>query len=102
MATVTLSFGGREHQVACRDGDEPRLQRLGMILNERWPQAMRAAGGVTGERAMLLMALMLADELDEARAGASQGTAPDEAELVRIAGLLEGLADALEQSATNA
>lgn len=97
MANVTLPIGGRPHTVACRDGEEARLQGLGALLAERWPAALRAAGGVPGERAMLFVALMLADELDEVRQRPPEGAAVSEPALARIADRLEALADALER-----
>ena len=96
MAEVSLSIGGRIHRVACRAGEEERLHSLGRQLDERWPTAQRAAGNAGGERALLFVALMLADELDEAimrPAGGGVG----EAALARIAERLERMADTLEQ-----
>jgi len=97
MANVTLPIGGRPHTVACRDGEEARLQALGKLLEARWPTALRAAGGVPGERAMLFVALMLADELDEVQQRPPEGAAVSEPALARIADRLEALADALER-----
>ncbi|MCI1142973.1 cell division protein ZapA [Sphingomonas sp. WKB10] len=48
MANVSLPIGGRPHTVACRDGEEAHLVELGKMLDERWPAALRAAGGVPG------------------------------------------------------
>lgn len=97
MATVSLRIGGRAHAVACRDGEEGRLEQLAVMLDERWPAAQRAAGGA-GERAMMFVALMLADALDEAENRPPEGAAVSETALQRIADRLEDLADALEQA----
>lgn len=98
MATVTIEIGGRSHQIACRDGEEARAQMLGRMLDERWPAAHRASGG-NAERAMLFVALMLADSLDEAQGGPPSGSAVSEAALAAIADRLEALANTLEQAA---
>ena len=98
MAEVTLRVGGRPHLVACRDGEEARVRELGAMLDERWAVAQRAAAGVGGERAMLFVALMLADDLDEAKLRAPQGAPVGEPALALIAERLESLADALEHS----
>lgn len=98
MAEVTLQIGGRPHTVACRDGEEARVKLLGRMLGERWPAANRAAGGLDSERAMLLVALMLADDLDEMIQRPPEGAAMSEAALARIADRLEALANALEQT----
>ena len=97
MAEVLISIGGRTHAVACRDGEEERLLTLGQLLDERWPMAQRAAGTGGGERAMLFVALMLADDLDEALTRPIGGGVTEEG-LARIAERLERLADALEET----
>ena len=98
MAQVTISLGGRALPVACREGEEARVQLLGRMLEQRWPAASRAAGGAGTERAMFFLALMLADDLDEAEQRPPAGSAVSEAAVERIAERLERLADALEQT----
>jgi cell division protein ZapA len=97
MAEVTLTIGGRAHQVLCRDGEEMQVERLGRMLDERWADADRAAGGMSAERAMMFVALMLADDLDEARRNPPQpgGLALPPG----LADRLEQIAAALEESA---
>ena len=110
MAEVKLSIGGRTHIVACRDGGEQALEALGRRLDAHSITAARAAGGGGGERAMLYIALMLADELAEAEAAPPPAPVPvhpvaDGASsemLERIADRLERLADGLEKSVANA
>ncbi|SFP63829.1 cell division protein ZapA [Sphingomonas rubra] len=101
MANVVLQIGGRAHPIACRDGEEARVEQLGRALEARWPAANRAAGG-SPERAMLLVALMLADSLDEAEQRPPAGAAVSEAALARIADRLEQLADTLENAGPSA
>ena len=98
MAEVTLVIGGRRHAVACRDGEEEQVERLGKMLDARWADADRAAGGLSVERAMMFVALMLADDLDEAqRRPATPGDVP--AVPPGLADRLERIAAALEESA---
>jgi cell division protein ZapA len=99
MAEVTLTIGGRPYPVLCRDGEEAQVERLGRLLEERWADADRAAGGLSAERAMMFVALMLADDLDELRRnppGVDSGapTLPP-----GLADRLEAIAAALEESA---
>lgn len=101
MAEVTLTIGDRTHIVACRDGEEARLRELGAMLDERWPVARRAAGNSGLERAMLLLALILADDLDESVSRPAP-VATDAGVLGGIAERLERLAEALEDGATSA
>lgn len=107
MARVMLEIGGTSWPVACRDGEEPEVLRLGRMLAERWAPAQRASGDAGAARVMLLIALMLADELvDLQEQAASPAPAPvpaqttsamDESALTQLADRLEMLATALEQ-----
>ena len=94
MGSVSLNIGGRPHVIACRDGEEPRLQALGRLMDQHAQTARPAAGG-NPERLMLLAALLLADQMDEERRAAP--ASPDELLLDDIAIRLESLADALEE-----
>jgi cell division protein ZapA len=98
MAQVTLSFGGRAHLVACRDGEEARVHQLAAMIEERWATAARAGGG-SYERTFLYVGLMLADALDEAENRPLPDNLVSEDELAGIAARLESLAGTLEQSA---
>ncbi|MCW3836787.1 cell division protein ZapA [Sphingomonas canadensis] len=95
MAQVTLRIAGREHSIACRDGEEAHLQRLAAILDAHAETATRASGGLNGERTMLFIALILADQIDEMRRNPAQGLPPEL--LDRIAERLEAVAGALEE-----
>jgi cell division protein ZapA len=100
MAEVTLRIGGRAHLVACAAGGEPQLEALGRRLDGHAATAARAAGAAGGERMMLYIALMLADELVEAERASGGGVSP--AVLDRIAGTLERVADTLENGGASA
>ncbi len=97
MANVLLQIGGRAWPIACRDGEERRGETLGRMLDQRWAAADRAAAGQP-ERAMLFVALMLADALEEAESRPPVGAAIAEPALERIADRLESLAAALERN----
>lgn len=97
MARVTLEIGGNNWVVNCRDGEETQMRALGQMLDERWAQAQRAAGEAGSLRVMLLVALMLADELNDAKASA----AADAPALGAVADRLEKLAAALEREPPN-
>lgn len=86
MGQVTLTIAGRHHIIACRDGEELHLQRLGGLLNRHVDTAQRAAAG-SYERTLVFLSLILADLLDEAERNPSSGVSPV---------LLENLADRLE------
>ena len=102
MAQVAIKVGDRSHVVACADGGEARLERLGGMLDERWDAARRAAGTGGSERELLLIALMLADTLDEVINRPPPTNVLDEAAMDRLAIRLESLAQTLEDGAPTA
>lgn len=67
MAQVTLSVGGYQYQVACRDGEEPHLQRLGELVDAKATEARSAVGNASEVRQLLLSALLFADEAIEGK-----------------------------------
>lgn len=97
MAEVTLTVAGRSYTVACRDGEEPHLQRLEQMMARHAETANRASGGLSGERTLLFLALILADLLDEAERNPPAGVSP--VLLDNIADRLEAVAAALEEDA---
>ena len=97
MGNVTLTVAGRSHSIACRDGEEIHLQRLEQLLNKHEATALAASGGMSGERTMLFLALILADLLDEAERNPPGGVSP--VLLDNLADRLESVAAALEDRA---
>ncbi len=68
MAEVALEVGGHRYTLRCDDGEEPRLHRLAAEVDRRIAN-LRGAIGPAGESHLLLLAaLLLSDELDDARA----------------------------------
>ena len=102
MAQVTFQVGDRAHTVSCAAGGEARVESLGAMLAERWSDARRAAGGAGTERELLLIALMLADKLDEVLNAPPPAAIADDKTLAAVAARLETLADALEADAPSA
>ncbi len=112
MSQVTLSVGGRKYTVACADGEETHIARLGESIDAKF----RQIGNGTGPESqnLLFACLLLADELHDAKAagGVSQNAGPSAADteeakpadadpelvqkLERFATLLENCADKLE------
>lgn len=97
MSNISLQIGGRSYSVACAAGEEDHVARLGRLIDAK-VQAM--GGGHTEVRQLLFAALILADELHEARQGivpAPPPAAPDHSvALEAIADRLEKCAAALE------
>lgn len=109
MANIDLEIAGRRYNVACRDGEEDHLRSLAAVVDRRAHDAAAALGGLTESRQLLFAALLIADDLKEARAGAGlpdpTPPPPDPAvaeALERLAERVESLADSLEAEAADA
>ncbi|MDX1704455.1 MAG: cell division protein ZapA [Altererythrobacter ishigakiensis] len=66
MSEITLRIRGKAYKVACADGEEAHLARLGGMIDEKL-SAMGTKTGSTEAQNLLFAALFLADELYEAR-----------------------------------
>jgi cell division protein ZapA len=99
MSDVMLEVGGRKYSVACQDGQEAHVQRLASVIDSKLG-TMGANLSSQEAKNLLFAALLLADELDEAKKQTS-GPAPAEPDFdaERLAGQLERLAGALENAA---
>jgi cell division protein ZapA len=101
MSNVTLSIGGRSFTVACADGEEGHVAGLGRIIDGKLAE-MGGAANQSEPRMLLFAALLLADELQEARASTPQSPPnaglPDHLgeKLETIAARIENLAASLE------
>ena len=98
MADITLTIAGRSYVVAARDGDEAHLRHLERMLQKHSPAAQRASGGMSAERTLVYLALILADLLDEAQEHPPALAVPNTL-LDQIADRLEAVAAALEEDA---
>lgn len=73
MGQVTVRVNGRQYQVACDDGQEDRLSELSVQLDQRIEELRATVGSGAGEQRLLVMAaLLLVDEVSEARAEAGR------------------------------
>lgn len=98
MAEVTLSVGGYHYKVACRDGEETHLQRLGELVDAKATEARSAVGNASEVRQLLLSALLIADETLERRQGGAPASPP--AVPAHLTAALETLAGRVELIAT--
>jgi cell division protein ZapA len=67
MATVMLKIAGRSFRLECGPGEEHRLVLLADDLQNRLDALVRDFGAVGIDRLLLMAALMISDELYEAR-----------------------------------
>lgn len=69
MGQAVLAISGRTYRISCRDGDEQRIARLGDELAARADQLTASLGTMPETQLLAMTALMLADDLADARAG---------------------------------
>lgn len=67
MAQVTVHVGGHDYRLACRDGEEPRLEKLGQYLDRKAEDLQQSLGQVSETRLLLMSAILVVDELLELR-----------------------------------
>lgn len=69
MAQVTVSVGGRSYVLACPSGEEDRLKEMAAYVDSKFAALGQRLGHVSEGRGLLMAAIMITDELNEARAG---------------------------------
>jgi cell division protein ZapA len=96
MATIDIEIAGRRYDISCADGEEDHLRSVAALVDRRARDATQALGSLTEARHLLYAALMLADDLKDARAGAGVSEPePDTA----VAEAIESLAEQVESLA---
>jgi cell division protein ZapA len=67
MAQLTIEINGRPYLVGCEDGQEAHLRELAKLFDGQVRQLTGEIGQLGETRLFLMGALMMADELAEAR-----------------------------------
>lgn len=91
MATVTVEVNGRPYAVGCADGQEQRVLSLAQQFDRHVRDVAADVGHVGDLRLFLMAALLLADELHEAKAALAGGGDVDSEAAEPEAGLAETL-----------
>jgi len=77
MPNVALNINDRSYNIACEEGQESRLQKLGEFIDSRMQDISATGVARTESHLMILTTLVLADELFDLRefaANADQST----------------------------
>ena len=77
MSEVTLRIGGRNYTVACQDGEEAHILKLGSMIDAKI-EAMGSNRSPQESQNLLFAALFLADELHEAKGDEAGATLFDD------------------------
>ena len=81
MAQVSVSIGGRAYRLACNPGEEAHLEALAHSVDEKITQMRASFGEIGDQRLVVMAALTIADELNEARKTVAAQTRRAEAAL---------------------
>ena len=107
MAQINVEVNGRPYAVGCEDGQEQHLMELARMFDQQVRQVSQDMGQLGDSRLFLMGALLLADELFDAknRLGALQAELArlqaDRARIeTRAVAALEGAAQRIEKLAT--
>ena len=82
MAQISVEVNGRPYAVGCEDGQEAHLMELARLFDHQVRQVSQDMGQLGDTRLFLMGALLLADELADARARLAQA----QAEVSRLQG----------------
>jgi cell division protein ZapA len=104
MAQVSIKINNRKYQVACDDGQEAHLTRLGNYVDKRLNELIAAVGQVGEARLLVMVSLLLTDELSdlysekEQNSGSATPSARDDEEACEA---IEKLAERIENIAAS-
>ena len=68
MGQASVTLNGRVYRLSCGDGEETRLHELSEVVSKRLKDLVAEFGQVGDDRLLLMSALLIADEMLEARA----------------------------------
>ena len=96
MAQVEVPINGRNYQIACDDGQEEHLAKLGEYVDKRVEELVSAVGQVGESRLLVMTSLLIADELAETYADLKKTSAAVEAavSVEEVEEKLAGIVDA--------
>ena len=108
MAQVSIKINNRKYQVACDDGQEAHLTRLGNYVDKRLNELIAAVGQVGEARLLVMVSLLLTDELSdlylekEQNSDSATPSARDDEEaceaIEKLAERIENIAASFEQA----
>lgn len=76
MGQIAVTLNGRTYRLRCGEGEEDRVVALATHVKAKVDQLFAEHGNVGDDRLLLMAALMVADELWDAKALLEASTAP--------------------------
>ena len=105
MGQVNVEINGRKYQIACDDGQEAHLARLGSYIDNRVDELIAAVGQIGDARLLVMVSLLVADELSDAYSELEVARSADDGanKLLnaeeKLSSKMDGLADRIESIA---
>ena len=97
MPDLDILVNGKPYTIRCDDGEETHVTALAEELDARANRLLRGVGPIDDARLLVMVALILADELHEARvAEASAASPPAQAGTDDLAQAIEAVASRIE------
>ncbi|ABC21884.1 cell division protein ZapA [Rhodospirillum rubrum] len=108
MATVSVTINGKTYRIACDDGQEAHLGRLGKYIDQRCKQLIGSVGHINEGLLLVMVSLLVADELSDVSGelaelrsalgidGGEDGPSPRERAEERVAAAIETVARRVE------
>jgi cell division protein ZapA len=84
VAKVSVTINNRKYQIACEDGQEAHLSRLGAYVDRRISELVASIGQVGDSQLLVMASLLIADELSDAYSEVEGLRPGDQAAPVRI------------------
>lgn len=109
MGQVSILVNGRNYDIACDDGEEEHVMRLGRYVDEKLAELVARMGQVGDSRLLVMAALLIADELsdiysklEKARQGKDSGPSPANGDAAKsitmLAERIDNIAAGLERA----
>jgi len=105
MAQVNVEINNKKYAIACDDGQEAHLHRLGQYIDKRIKELVAAVGQVGDTRLLVMVSLLIADELSDAYSDldvaktADDGVAAQMIAEEKLSAVIDDLAARLENMA---
>jgi cell division protein ZapA len=97
MPKIKLKIAGRPYEIACNLGDEERVLKLALRLDERASKVAKNLGQASENMILVVTALMMEDELGNDRhEDAAKPATAQETALQPLTKKMEALANSLE------
>ena len=104
MAHVELKINERKYQIACDNGQEEHLKKLGDYIENCVQELVTSIGQAGDSRLLVMVSLLIADELSESHSELStlrgeEGAAARRENEEKLSHTIEGLAERIERVA---